>query len=176
MSDYKNINDYELLYLINEGNEYALDYFTNKYFRYIDYIIFKYYFDCDKNDLREIGNTILDKCIKSYNDTLNVMFKSYFAISFRREINRYLVNNDNLVYDDNYLYTCLEEESLIPGFNGISLKGKYFFKDRIHIDLFEECLIGGNSLIEFSKKYKYTYYYVYSEYQKMVAILKKTIL
>ena len=73
--NYNGINDYELIYLIRDGNEYAFEFFTKKYLDYIDYLISKYYSYVElKDELREIGLNVLYKCLETYNESLNVKF------------------------------------------------------------------------------------------------------
>ena len=173
--EYKGINDYELIYLIKDGNEYAFEFLTKKYLDYINYLISKYYMYIDsKDDLKEIGLNVFYKCLEKYNDSFNVKFNSFFAISFRREINKRIIRRKEQVIKDSIADTLYEETSSYRLF-GISLKGKYFFSNSLHILIFEECILRGINLLDFSRHYNLKYSVVYSEYKKMIEILKKVV-
>lgn len=173
--NYNGINDYELIYLIRDGNEYAFEFFTKKYLDYIDYLISKYYSYVElKDDLKEIGLNVLYKCLETYNESLNVKFNSFLAISFRREINKYISRRKDQIIEDSITDTLYEQTTSYRLFK-ISLKGKYFFNKSIQILIFEECILKGITLLDFSKHYNLKYSIVYAEYKKMIEILKKVV-
>ena len=87
--DYKNVNDYEVIYMINEKNDYYLDLMFKKYYPLINKTADKYiekysYLNVDINDLIEEGNIVLNKSINSYNDFYNVKFITYFTNNLER--------------------------------------------------------------------------------------------
>ena len=173
--NYKGINDYELIYLIKDGNEYAYEFFIKKYLDYIDYLISKYFSYVEyKDDLMEIGLNVLYKCIDTYDDSLNVKFNSFYAISFRREINKYISRKKEQIIENSIMDTLYEQATSYRLF-GIALKGKYFFDKSIQILIFEECILKGIRLLDFARQYNLKYSIVYAEYKKMIEILKKVV-
>ena len=69
MLDFKNYNDYELIYYIKDGNEAALDFMIKKYEPLIKKLTTSFIRFSDKrDDLIQEGYLILMECIDKYND------------------------------------------------------------------------------------------------------------
>ena len=174
MNNYKNYNDYELIYLINEGSERALNIFFKKYEPYINKIASLYLLSSDTHyeDLVQEGRILLFENIKSYNNNYKTSFFTYFTINYKRKIFR-------LLSSDYYSLPVLKEEIIIhtnPSRIKTDLSGIKFFRSPDKIRLFDECLIGKLSLKDYSKKYKISYGKVYYLYQKMIEELRKMLL
>lgn len=166
-NDYKIYNDYELLYLINEGSEIAFNIFFKKYEIYIIKIVKEYVevYDSRFEDLVQEGRMALFTCMKNYNDNLNTSFFTYFTVTIRRRILK-LLNTD-------YCNTIVLEESMpIYSIENKKIYGRMFFDDPEKIELFDECIIGNTSLAEFSKNKKIRYSIVYRRYRKIIEELK----
>ena len=86
--NYKDYNDYELIYLIKEGNESALNFFFEKYEKYIIKVVESYihYDEGLKEDYIQEGRIILYECIYRYDEDSNVSFFSYFTIILKRKL------------------------------------------------------------------------------------------
>lgn len=90
---YKNLNDYEQLYLICENDEYAKEKIFNKYKPIIVSIAKKYLtysnnrFDLD--DLIQEGYIGLNRAISSFNDKENVLFYTFSIVCIERQIKSY---------------------------------------------------------------------------------------
>lgn len=168
--NFKQYNDYELLYLINEGNEYALNIFFEKYDSYIKKIIYElcHYIGDDFEDLVQEGRMVLYKCIKMYKPINNTSFFTYFSLSLKRKIIRLLC--------DEYQAKPILSESLVE-FNTseykIKITGDMFFNDPLKIKLFNSCIINDMTLNKFAKDNNMTYDQVYYLNKKIIEELRK---
>lgn len=91
-------NDYELVYLAQENNEFAQEYLVSKYKYVINIIINKNLvrvkaLKLDKEDVYNIGLYALHQAIKLYNNEDNVTFVSFATILINRRINGYFKLN-----------------------------------------------------------------------------------
>ena len=168
--NYKDYNDYELIYLIKEGNESALNFFFDKYEKYIKKIVYSIYQneEFDMEDCIQEGRISLYECIYKYNDDSETSFFSFFTVVFKRKLIRLLQNNIKTSY-------ILCEDSVIdylPRKREIKLEGKSFFSDKLKIDIFNSCIIGNISLRNYAKQNNMTYHKVYYIYNKMIEELK----
>lgn len=90
---YKNLNDYEQLYLVCENDEYAKEKIFNKYKPIIVSIAKKYLiysnnrFDLD--DLIQEGYIGLNRAISSFDDKENVLFYTFSIVCIERQIKSY---------------------------------------------------------------------------------------
>lgn len=90
---YKNLNDYEQLYLVCENDEYAREKIFNKYKPIIVSIAKKYLtysnnrFDLD--DLVQEGYIGLNRAISSFNEKENVLFYTFSVVCIERQIKSY---------------------------------------------------------------------------------------
>ena len=152
---YINYNDYELIYLINDGSEKALKVLFEKYSIYIKKIIYKYCYNNNKDDLYQEGLMILNSCIRLYNPIYLNSFFSYFAISLSRRFmalikkdqyyQRFILLDDPTIYNNDF-----------ATYNFIN-NPKLFFKEEIEIIIYEEYFIGNASLTFISQKYNLKY-------------------
>lgn len=167
-----NYNDYELLYLIKDGNEKALEYMFKKYDILIYKIASSLYFKSDKlEDLLQEGRMVLYYCIYNYNENQNINFYGYFTICLKRTYYKLLKTD--------YYTGLLVNEDKIPidivpdNKNYIIFSGNQLFNDEMYIMLFDECIIGDLNLTDFANKHNLTYSMVYYKYKKMVLALKE---
>ena len=84
---YANYNDYELLYLISEGSEQALNLLYKKYYIYINKIVSKLNIaKYKKEDMVQEGVVVFFKSIKKYNpEKYNKTFYSYFKLILEKQ-------------------------------------------------------------------------------------------
>ncbi len=110
--DYKNVNDYETIYMIRENDDDYRKIMLNKYYPLIISEATKFknhykYISVDMNDLIEEGTISLNTAIDSYDDRFNVKFSSYFIYILKRKYISYfrkLITNKN-----HYNYTSIDE-------------------------------------------------------------------
>lgn len=92
--NYKNINDYEQLYLIKENDDTANEIIFTKYKPIIYSIASKYYNMSNKNgididDLCQEGYIGLANAIKSFKEDVNTCFYTFSIICIERQIKSY---------------------------------------------------------------------------------------
>ncbi len=120
---YRNLNDYEILYMISENNNDDFNFLYDKY-KPLIYSISKEYvkyfkkFGYELDDLMQIGYITLYKCSYLYNDYNSAMFYSYLIKSIKNTIyyeirnntttKREVLNNsfsyDNIIPNTDYSY------------------------------------------------------------------------
>ncbi len=92
--NYKNVNDYETLYLIGENDEDSMNQLFKKYRPVIISIAKKYYskmnYHCGElEDFIQEGYIGLDRAIKSFGEYRNVLFYTFSVICIERQIKSY---------------------------------------------------------------------------------------
>ena len=94
---YKNINDYEQLYLIRENDEEAKEIIFRKYKPIIISIANKYYDNlkdkCELQDLIQEGYIGLSRAIDSYSENCNALFYTFACICISRQILSFFKKN-----------------------------------------------------------------------------------
>lgn len=95
--DYKDVNDYELMYLIKENDEDAVNLMIGKYEPIIINIARKFYpkvklFGAEMDDLVQEGRIAVIKAINSYNQNSVSIFYTYVCICIKRRMITYLRN------------------------------------------------------------------------------------
>lgn len=93
--DYRDINDYEMLYMIGERDEIAYGTMYTKYYPLIASMARKYYenykgYGIDYDDLYQEGIVALNNAIREFNDKNNCLFYTYAIICIKREMERLL--------------------------------------------------------------------------------------
>ncbi|MCR5350051.1 MAG: hypothetical protein K6E20_03565 [Acholeplasmatales bacterium] len=177
---YYNINDFELLYLINEGNDKALEYLFFKYKHLIVKMARRNCLDSDKyEDLVQEGFMILHCCVRNYNTGLHVTFYTYFCLSFIRRINRLKNNcdyyNSNILLNLNENWTQYKPENKrYHNFIAKDIHEK-FKDDEVSLNIYFECICYSLSLKGFSRKYQLDYRYVLKKHKIVVEYLKEII-
>lgn len=128
--DYKDFNDYELLYYIAEGNEDANNIIIKKYEPLINKIAIKMLPYCknnglDKNDLIQEGMIGLNHAIDRYHEQGETLFYTYAKTCIERKMlsvligsnrNKNKILNESISYDDeeNSLFRILKDSSPNP--------------------------------------------------------------
>lgn len=92
--DYKDLNDYELLYEVRENNEIAYNVLYDKYKNLINKIAREYYIKTKNSrieyeDLVQEGYYGMSLAIRGY-DEKSTLFFTYVSLCIRREIERYI--------------------------------------------------------------------------------------
>lgn len=91
--DYNKYNDYELLYMISENDEDALNDMFIKYENLIKKLACEYkekYNDVDYQDLIQEGRIGLFDAIKRYKENFNTLFYTYAIICIKGYMNNYI--------------------------------------------------------------------------------------
>lgn len=176
---YVNVNDFELLYLIKEGNSYAYKFIFKKY----EHLICKIYYDnkllqkIPYCDFLQEGYMCLDKAIKTYSDKYECIFYSYFLIILKRRSMRLIQNGglylkeSSTVYQDERFFKSKKYKYILID----SLKKDLNLKDDIDKDLFNECILNNAKVITIAEKYNMDYGIVYFKYKKIKAKIEKIL-
>lgn len=92
--NYKNINDYELVYQIRESDEEAYNTLFDKYSFLVKRLAYEYYYKNENigieiEDLCQEGYFAISVALKDY-DQDNSLFYTYVLLCIRREMERYI--------------------------------------------------------------------------------------
>ena len=92
--DYKKINDYEIIYMINENTDESKDFLYKKYMPIIKKIAVKYFSfaksrGCEFDDLVQEGYIGFNSAINSFKDNMNCSFFTFASLCIERNINCY---------------------------------------------------------------------------------------
>ena len=92
--DYKDINDYELIYEVRESNEMAYNTLYEKYKTLISKIAYDYYLinrnkRVEYEDLIQEGYYALSVAVREY-DEKSTLFYTYVTLCIKREMERYI--------------------------------------------------------------------------------------
>lgn len=174
-------NDYELLYLINEGNQIALELMLQKYDPLIKYLISRYkipefYFD----DAFQESKLTLIKAVYKYSSEYQASFYTYFSksvkntcVSYAKKVYKYQKQDNILLQEQKTVYkkSC-EEEPLIK----VDFLKVIKFKKQIEKDIYKEVIRNGMKPREFADKYNLDIKYVYNQINKIKQLMKKYLL
>ena len=175
---YINYNDYELLYLINDGNEKALNILFEKYDHLIRMLAKDYAPYGNRSlDLAQEFRMVLFNCVKCYKEYYHVSFYSYFLISVNRKAKR-IIKND--YYHESLLLSeeCLSYHYDSSSNNEFIIKSivkliNNNYNEKIYLDIFYECIIGGISLKQYATDNNLNYANLYYKYKKLCNDIKE---
>jgi len=106
--DYQRYNDYEIIALIKEGNNDAINLMFDKYSKLISKKIFKFNLYYVYDDMFQEGQMILLNSIHKFEDRYNKTFTRYFEQNLERKymtfINKMKRRNDIFKENINYIY------------------------------------------------------------------------
>ena len=172
---YAGYNDYELIYLVNEGSERALNVLYQKYTIYINKVAKRYVPRGDKRyDLIQEGLMLLHQSIKKFNPRFPASFYTYFSIVLKRGFyriinNGYYYNKD--IIDNSIGFTELDNES--KSINTDILR-RYLFTE-LDVGIYDECILGNLTLQAFANIYNIEYQLVHRR-KKAILLRLKNIL
>lgn len=155
-------NDYELIYLIQEGSEQALNLLYHKYYIYINKIAKNYKIPkYKKEDLVQEGVCAFFETVKKYNpDKYNKTFYNYFKLVLERKFARII--NNSTYYNSNIILCDLALESEVNNNSWIINRYRDILTDELDKEIFDKCLMNGMSLGALAKNkgcaYKKLYY------------------
>ncbi len=81
---YKAYNDYELLYMVKEGDTVALDILLKKYERFIYKKVYSFFYHDESGDYFQEGVLCLYKAIETFDESYNKTFMRYFEVILTR--------------------------------------------------------------------------------------------
>ena len=110
------MNDYELLYLIYEKNDFALEIMYEKYAPLIHARIRDFRIQRNKEDFFQEGLLVLNKAINRFNMNYNKTFTKYFDLILQRRFIQILRKEKNYFYNqvllDDVDFIVEEEEEV----------------------------------------------------------------
>ena len=88
---YKNYNDYELIYMVRENDEWSYNILFQKYLPIIRKIAFDYYkgyssYGYDIDDFIQEGYLGFQQALKSYDENKNILFYTFVSLCIQRKI------------------------------------------------------------------------------------------
>ena len=171
-------NDYELLYLVGEGCERALNLLYHKYNIYVNKVVSSFVSNTDKrNDLVQEGLMVVHKCITSYTDKSKIPLFWYIKISLTRRF-MYLVTTTDyyrskfVLCDSNYMYSIGDKDRAKYRY---LRDGTRFFSDKLDLIIYKEHLIEGLSIKALCEKYNVKYHKVVQRRKSMLEEMKKIL-
>lgn len=89
--NYKNYNDYELIYMVRENDDNSYDILYNKYIPIIKNIAKNYYkkfygYGFDYDDFIQEANIAFQIALKSFDESKNVLFYTYVSTCIQRKM------------------------------------------------------------------------------------------
>ena len=166
------LNDYELIYLVQEGSEIALDLLYHKYYIYINKMVGKYNIPkYKKEDLVQEGLDALFVSIKNFNpNKYDKTFYNYFKLVFERKVNRSLHSS---YFSNSVVLTDVILDSVEYKSSYIIKHYRSVLKDELDIEIFEKCFLEGMSFKDLSRKTGYSYKRIYYRAKSLCEELKK---
>lgn len=153
--DYKTVNDYEILYMIKEKDDYAQDVMFSKYKPIIMNIAAKYINSvkkrgADYEDLIQEGYIGLNNAINSYRESCDSLFYSYACLCIERQMIVFCRNLSskkhevlsNSCFDEN-TYFCQVSTDIYSNpeeFNFNQLEKDKFLRYKNYFDLDYSCI------------------------------------
>lgn len=161
-------NDYELIYLIKEGNELALNLMYRKYSNFIRIkarkLGFKSYFI---DDCVQEGLLLLTKALMVYDSKYNKSFWSFFNLILERRLWRYhkQIQTDEVIMDDLDLVDQNRFKEKIKEY-GTILKDSYLQK------IYEEIFFYRTSVNDLARMLEVKPAKIYADLKKIKEILR----
>ena len=93
---YYKYNDYELIYLVNEGVEEAFNELIHKYTYLLKKVHRTRFSNVSKDDFIQEGLMVLTAAIRTFNPLEDITFFSYFSICLNRKLNKIYEKNKYL--------------------------------------------------------------------------------
>ena len=155
-------NDYELIYLVSEGSEQALDLLYHKYYIYINKVVSGYRIPrYKKDDLVQEGVNVFFSCVKNYNPyKYNKTFYNYFKFALERQL--YKVVNNSTYYSTKLILTDNNFKDETDCQSILIRSYREMLENDLDKEIFDKCLVEGLSLATFAKikgiDYKKVYY------------------
>ncbi len=161
-------NDYELIYLIREGNDRALNLMYHKYTNFIRLKAYEVGFrGMSVDDCIQEGLILLTKAIKIFNDNFNKSFWSYYNLILKRRLWR-LKREDN---SNSYLEITLDVED-DNTFKEKVLEYSSIFKDSYLAYIYKEIYYYNTKVNELALKLRVPIHRIYRDIKKIKEMLR----
>lgn len=153
MKLFEGYNDYELLYMIKENDEKALEIMILKYTNFIKMKLSSMRISYeDYDEYIQEGQMVLLEAIKTFNDAYQKTFLRYFELLLMRRL--YRVNNSNRTY----LNMIVKQEdfdliSAIPAKEDPAIYSQVVLQSDLERQVFNEIMVGKLSIKLFCQRY-----------------------
>lgn len=171
--NFKKINDYWIIYLIKEGNEFAIEYMFDKYEPFIRKTARTYSKSFEKiEDLVQEGRIILFGCIRGYSSEYNLTFSYYFALCLKRGFNSILKRSSYYMEDIRF-----EEDtfSTIDYSKSFLARTESLLSTEEERELYRFVILDEMSLSLYARKKHISYGRAYYKYKLMLKNLREKI-
>ncbi len=171
-------NDYELIYMIKDNNDAALNLMYEKYTPFIYMIIRDMnIYDKYKDDFLQEGYMSLNDAIRTYDMNYNKTFYKYFEVILRRRYYRLYKTYSKLDVPVEDLELTLGDKPVIYNKDASLLfdRGFIALDNKLEKDIYISLYKEGLSYKEVASKYNINIKKVYNTIQKIKKVLNKNI-
>ncbi|MGL4949869.1 MAG: hypothetical protein ACRC5M_05765 [Anaeroplasmataceae bacterium] len=170
---FSSINDYELIYLINDMNEKALELMYKKYSYLINKKVYEMGLNLNyKDDFMQIGYISLNTALNTFNEKYNKSFFKYYELILRRDLIRHNIKfskYDLSVEDDVIDYIACEDK--VEFNEKFDIDTSIF--NKIELLVFNDIYVYNLSYDEIVLKHKITKKYLYNRIEAIKLKLRR---
>ena len=170
---YYKYNDYELIYLVNEGVEEAFNELIHKYTYLLKKIHRTRFSNVSKDDFIQEGLMVLTAAIRTFNPLEDITFFSYFSICLNRKLNKIYEKNKYLK-DKDLEIERINDKNIYSYRYKIMMK-EVAFEDSSMSEFFDYHIVRGLSLKRYCKLSDISYEKEYYKYKKIIKELRKKV-
>lgn len=171
---FKDLNDYELLYLIKEGNEKAYWLFLKKYEPFIVKLSKRFYSIYDDDFLYD-GYLILNEAINKYDEKYNKTFYKFFELLLARYYCKFIRKSsmENVALNEYYYRLTLSKRRSYDERVELAKGEIYNIKDELLKNIILEYIYSDQTITTICKKYNYNVKNVYNKLYEIKNKLNK---
>ena len=174
---YINYNDYELMYLAQEGSEKAKRLLFDKYSNLIMKIFREgyYYKIYNYSDFLQEGLLILESTINSYDKSFDYSFYNYFKLCFARRVNRIKKQKGLLICETPVKYKSKDFCNFTDSKLRYLIQKEFEKESEIIKKILSECILENCSVKTFCKENNLDYRKIQYLYTKIRLKLEKIL-
>lgn len=162
--NFKEINDYELLFLIKEGNEKAYEVIMKKYEPFIKKMSYRFYSIIDDDFLYD-GYLVLNEAIIKYDEGYSKTFLKFFELLLARYFCKYIkkMENERIALNEYSYELSLVNRKIKDKRIEIAKQEINNIKEELLKKIILEYINSNSSIAEICKKYGYNSKNVYNK-------------
>lgn len=148
---YKNYNDYELIYMVRENDNFCYDELFNKYQPVIKSIAYDFYtkyknYGYDLDDFNQEANLAFHKSVNGFDESKNILFYTFCTLCIRRTLMsfcRRISNNKKNISVTNLL--SIDEYDMfgfsnVDDYNRYSINAEIVKKTMLDLNFEDSCI------------------------------------
>lgn len=172
--NFKEINDYELLFLIKEGNEKAYEVLMKKYEPFIKKMSYRFYSIIDDDFLYD-GYLVLNEAITKFDEGYSKSFLKFFELLLARYFCKYIkkMENERVALNEYSYRLTLIDRKIKDERIEIAKKEINNIKEEIIRKIIFEYINSNNSISSICKKYGYNSKNVYNRLSQIKRKINK---